>query len=85
MGLPTKSDRHVKSVRWDHCSVCTYPWPCREFLVEQNAALREALITLVCHDCGDMFTETVGALLATASVAPLVPMLCTDCGEGGAD
>lgn len=48
---------------------------------ERIAALEAALITLVCHDCGDMFTETVGALLANDAVAPLAPMLCAGCGD----
>lgn len=33
---------HVKAMLWDRCVSCQFPWPCREALIEQLAAEREA-------------------------------------------
>lgn len=46
------------------------------------AALQQRRITLTCHDCGELFTETIANLTASSDPDPLAPLLCQDCGDG---
>jgi hypothetical protein len=59
------SDQHAKSPHWDHCSTCTYPWPCREALLVQIAALRDGLATIVQAFTSGIYCANCGASLDT--------------------